>query len=159
MKLCTTCEMTQIQLISVMLFSLLNQMNEWKASNVTTWQHCIFIGVVSKLQSKTQKAYPPAQRPPTGTPPVPDASLPPRRPALLSLWQSWEGPHGSPTRLLRQWVFSFSLSFTGDHSALDPSHSLSLSFSLSCLYTQFVTCSHLKSLLFLRRRSWPRHWK
>ncbi|XP_046902561.1 LIM/homeobox protein Lhx6 isoform X4 [Hypomesus transpacificus] len=40
------------------------------------------------IQSKTQKAYPPAQRPPTGTPPVPDASLPPRRPALLSLWQS-----------------------------------------------------------------------
>jgi hypothetical protein len=42
---------------------------------VDGWLYRRFIGLVSKLQSKTQKTHPAAQRGTPGTPPVPDPVL------------------------------------------------------------------------------------
>ncbi|XP_019909147.1 LIM/homeobox protein Lhx6 isoform X2 [Esox lucius] len=54
------------------------------------------------IQSKTQKAYPPAQRTPAGSPPVPDAPLAAGRPALLPVWQSRASTHGGTARIHRE---------------------------------------------------------
>lgn len=60
--------------------------------------------MVSKLQSKTQKAHTPTQWGSPRSPPVQDTLVPARWAALLPLRQSWAGAHGGPSRVYRQWV-------------------------------------------------------